>query len=575
MDDEMPFASHITKRGRTYQYVRRVPEDIADGFAFSRVQRSLRTTDRATAYEAGARVHSEVEKQFAAARRKKGTTINIIPIDDWDWLDWSQLADWFNAVLCEEDWRVRLRNLPGAAFDTGVSANRFWRDPQTVRAHIELQARLREMTVSDYAEDRFAFVQGVVRRLGVPISRATPYFERFMGACLKAEIAFLSVFFDREGGVMKEATHPDAIKGKWLAAAARVSDQQVARILGAELAKKTATGRSLADCLRQWQADRKRANKTVTPHGLGEKENAIDEFEKLAKVRDIGEITRAQVVQFRDFLCDQEYKAPTVNKKVGHITTLLATAQRAGWIDTAISGGIYIDIPAGTNEREPFSAAELDAIFSDDVFRKGKRSTNPKAGGELEFWIPLISIAGGLITSEILQLGPDTVGPHPEHPEITCFRVTNAGGRSLKAFARKRYVPVRRELLSNGLSNLVVTARNQQWRTLWPAVQTNPNVDLVSNMFSSFWSDFLRNQLEITDPLKALYSFRHNFRDAMSAVGANDYEKNMLMGHAEVGTGRAYGAKKTPRVVDIVRLNDLVQGPAWPFFGEITWPSPR
>ena len=50
MDDEMPFASHITKRGRVYQYVRRVPEDIADGFAFTRVQRSLRTTDRATAY---------------------------------------------------------------------------------------------------------------------------------------------------------------------------------------------------------------------------------------------------------------------------------------------------------------------------------------------------------------------------------------------------------------------------------------------------------------------------------------------------------------------------------------------
>ena len=50
-------------------------------------------------------------------------------------------------------------------------------------------------------------------------------------------------------------------------------------------------------------------------------------------------------MQFRDFLSNLDYKAPTVNKKVGHITTLLATAQRAGWIDTAISGGIYIEIP--------------------------------------------------------------------------------------------------------------------------------------------------------------------------------------------------------------------------------------
>ncbi len=288
------------------------------------------------------------------------------------------------------------------------------------------------MTVAAYVEDRVGFVQGVVRRLGVPISRATPYFERFMGACLKAEIAFLSVFFDREGGITKEATHPDAIKGKWLAAASRVSDQQVARILGAELTKTTVTGRSLTDCLRQWQADRKHADKTVTPHGLSEKENAIGEFEGLTEVRDIGEITRAQVVQFRDFLCDQNYKAPTVNKKVGHVTTLLATAQKAGWVEKAISGGIYIEIPSGTNVREPFNAAELETISSDDVFRTGKRSTNPKAGGELEFWIPLISVVAGSITSEILQLGPDTIGPHPAHPEIVCFHVTNAGGRSRK-----------------------------------------------------------------------------------------------------------------------------------------------
>ena len=36
MDDEMPFASHITKRGRIYQYVRRVPDDIANSFPFAR-----------------------------------------------------------------------------------------------------------------------------------------------------------------------------------------------------------------------------------------------------------------------------------------------------------------------------------------------------------------------------------------------------------------------------------------------------------------------------------------------------------------------------------------------------------
>jgi hypothetical protein len=483
MDDELPFASHITKRGRVYQYVRRVPEDLGDAFPFARVQRSLRTQDRATAYEAAARVHSEIEKRFAAARGKKGTTLNVIPIDDWDWTDWSQLADWFKAVLLDEDWRMRLRNVPGAAFDAGVSRNQFWRDSQTVRAHIDLQAKLRATTVADYCEERFGYVQSMIRPLGVPLSRGGQYFERFMGGCLKSEIGYLTTFFDREGGNMQEATHPDAIKGKWRVAAERVSEQQVARILGPELAKKAATGRTLGDCLRQWEADRKRANKAATKHGLEEKQNAIDEFEALAKVRDIGDITRAQIVEYRAALELQTLKTPTINKKIGQITTLLATAQNAGWIETAISGGLYTEIPAGTKLRQPFSAGELDLIFSDDVFRRGARSANQKAGGELEFWIPLISVVSGLISSEILQLGPDTIKPHPEHPDIMCFYVTNAGGRSLKTHARKRYVPVRNEWLSNGLTNLVADARSRGWRTLWSAVEKPQMSDLCRTCF--------------------------------------------------------------------------------------------
>jgi hypothetical protein len=147
---------------------------------------------------------------------------------------------------------------------------------------------------------------------------------------------------------LQEATHPDAIEGKWRAAAERVTEQQVARILGPELAKKAPMGHTLGDCLGQWEADRKRANKTATKHDLEEKQNAIDEFEALAKVRDIGDITRAQIVEYRASLELQNLETPAINKKIGQITTLLATAQKAGWIETAISGDLYTKIPAGT-----------------------------------------------------------------------------------------------------------------------------------------------------------------------------------------------------------------------------------
>jgi hypothetical protein len=573
MDDEMPFASHLVKRGETYHYVRRIPNDVADAFPLSRVQRSLRTKDRATAYQTGARVHAEIEAQFAAARRRKGATLDLLPTDDWTWADWRALAEWLKSTLADEDWRARLKNLPGAAFGEGVPRNCFWRDDAVVHAHIELQKRLNGMTVAAYAEERFAFAQSLVRRLGVALSRSSPYFDRFMAACLKAEIEYLGVFFAREGGKMEELPHPDTIEGRWRQAAEQAAQEKVARILGGELAKGKAVGRTFDQCLEQWRGDRDLAHKRVTEHGLAAKRNAIAAFQSHAKVKDIGEITRAQLVSFRDWLFKQGYETPTVNKKVGQITTLLDTAQKAGWIDSAISGGIYIDIPAGTSEREPFEPAELDRIFTKAAFQGGARSDSEKAGGILEFWLPLISVVSGLISTEILQLGPDTVGPHPDHPEIICFNVTNAGGRSIKAFARKRYVPVRAELWTNGLMEIVENARRQGWKTLWPAAEVNPDLTSLSNMFSGFWSDFLRKQVGVGDPKKTLYSLRHNFRDAIATAGGADFERDQLMGHSEQGTGRKYGAKRTPRAVDIVRLNDLVQKASWLFLQSVRWPQ--
>ena len=96
-----------------------------------------------------------------------------------------------------------------------------------------------------------------------------------------------------------------------------------------------------------------RAKKQVTKHSLDEKEFAISEFESHSKTRDIGEIARAHVIAYRDHLSTTKLKTATFNKRVGHITTLITTAKKAGWIENDFAGGIYIDIPAGTNMREP------------------------------------------------------------------------------------------------------------------------------------------------------------------------------------------------------------------------------
>ena len=124
MDDELPFAAHIVRRGPVYQYVRRIPDDVRDASPLSRIQRSLRTREKAHAFSAAASVHAEVERQFAAARRAKGVTLHVIPLDGWEGPDWQKLADWFEASLSEQDWQARLRTLPSSAYGDGFDRRR-------------------------------------------------------------------------------------------------------------------------------------------------------------------------------------------------------------------------------------------------------------------------------------------------------------------------------------------------------------------------------------------------------------------------------------------------------------------
>lgn len=230
---------------------------------------------------------------------------------------------------------------------------------------------------------------------------------------------------------------------------------------------------------------------------------------------------------------------------------------------------LRLTVPEGSDDREPYSAEDLQRIFSHPGFRNGDGFGAGEPLGALRFWLPVISCLHGMISSEILQLGADTVLKHPDH-DILCFVVTNAGGRRVKTDARKRWVPIRREILDLGLMDLVEAARTKGWSTLWAAVdERGATSEEVSQSFSPFWSAFTRDTIGITDPKKVLYSFRHAFKDRVTKAGASETEQKQLMGHAEAGMSRRYGTKEAPKPVDIVRLDALVQSIDWVFLKTI------
>ncbi len=288
---------------------------------------------------------------------------------------------------------------------------------------------------------------------------------------------------------------------------------------------------------------------------------------------DIGDIRRRHVLAFRDHLgSTSAYKVATINKKVGFISTLHTVALQAGWVDNPLGQNVFLEVPEDEGAREPYRDDDLSRIFSHRIFTAGFRFSRAKACGELQFWLPLIACLHGMISSEIMQLGPDTVRPHPDAPDVLCFEVTNAGDRRVKTLARRRWVPIRRELLALGLDDLVQDARRRERRWLWTdMVEADGNVTRVSGYFSSFWAALSRDELKIASGL-SLYSFRHAFQDALSKAGHGDEVKKGLMGHSDSGMTGRYGTKRRPREVNITDLDAAIQGLRWPFLKAVEVP---
>jgi hypothetical protein len=574
-DDDVPITNHLTTRNGVCQYVRRVPEDLRDAFPFARVQVSLRTRDQRAARQAAIALDQDWDRQFAQARQQRGLVSEVdgpAPIDtgSWSWEEWEALARWFGTSLQEEDWRARLKEMPGAVLAASPDLRALPRRSNgDVKQHIALEVSLKTMTVVDYAGSRASFVQGYVRRIGISLSKTSSHHDRFMAACLAAELTYLDVFRQREtrtGGI--SMPHPDSIAGPWR----RVVEvpPSVASFPAAPLSTRK-IGKTLSDCALKWQENRRAVKKQVRAEYLREMDHTIADFAAHSGLSDIGEIGRKQVLAYRDHLGSTKgYAIQTINKKVGFLSSLMATALNAGWIETALGGEIFLEIPEDEDRREPYSEAELKRIFAHSIFTEGKRFTQAKACSELQFWLPLIACLHGMISSEIIQLGPDTVAPHPDAPEILCFVVTNAGDRRVKAFARRRWVPIRKELLDLGLTDLVATARTENRRFLWSSMAAHgDDVTRVSGYFSSFWTNFSRKDLKIESEGTTLYSFRHAFQDELSRAGHPDEIKKALMGHSEGGMTGRYGTKRKPRVVNIAELDEAVQGASWPFLTAI------
>ena len=202
------------------------------------------------------------------------------------------------------------------------------------------------------------------------------------------------------------------------------------------------------------------------------------------------------------------------------------------------------------NERKPFSADDLKAIFSSPLYggcaSKQLRTTpGDKRFFDAKFWVPLIGLFSGLRLSEIIQLH---FGDMKLDGPIPYFDICEDGGGSLgsgdakhvKSKAGIRRVPIHPALMQLGFDRFVRQRAKQMKAKGRLFFEVAYGADGMPSTAFSKWFGRYRKQVGITDGDKVFHSFRHTAKDALRETQAASYVIDQLMGHAEVATA-SYG----------------------------------
>ncbi len=384
-----------------------------------------------------------------------------------------------------------------------------------------------------------------LREAGRPADPASEAYREVASVVLKAYVRGYGMMLDRQRGEAVPTPAPSAGRGPKLSEAV---DAWKAGS-GARGSRKP-SGRTLLEAdyavrrLTEWHGDVR----------LGDlsREMARDFRNALSTVptRLPGELKR---LPMRDLL-KRELKAypaqhaATVNKALNILAAIISHAEAAGSLDAVpnfrnpFGKGMKLDVDArAEEERQPFTKADLAAIFGTGVYCAGERPAG--GGGEAAFWLPLLGLLSGARQGELAALRIADLAQDPESG-IWHFDIGTAGGRSIKTASSRRKVPLHPELERIGLLRYrqgLLDAGAGLDAPLWPHVEAD-TVGRQNGPWSKWFNRYLRVKAGVADRTKVFHSFRHTFKDAARNSGLREDVHDALTGHAGAGgVGRSYG----------------------------------
>lgn len=199
------------------------------------------------------------------------------------------------------------------------------------------------------------------------------------------------------------------------------------------------------------------------------------------------------------------------------------------------------DNRAAHEKRLPFTTAQIISFFTSTFYQScGPNAKEPYAGKDRDwrFWLPLIMLFSGARPNELAQLQVQDVKQSKGGAWYLDIATVSENGSSaqVKTESSRRRIPLHQELLKCGFLEFA-TRRKQQngvGADLFPTLKSNKYGNRAWYAAKRLNEVFLPSVIKLSKE-QALYSLRHNVRDALRRVSAPQDALRAIAGWSESG----------------------------------------
>ncbi|MGX1692282.1 DUF6538 domain-containing protein [Brevundimonas naejangsanensis] len=262
--------------------------------------------------------------------------------------------------------------------------------------------------------------------------------------------------------------------------------------------------------------------------------------------------------------------AANINTYLNKLGGVLNWAVKEEILDRNPAQGLRVPDPvARRDKRLPFSTGQLQTIFSAPLYTgcrddgHGYATPGPERPRNARFWIPLLSMFGGLRLNEACQLD---VADIRRIDGVDCFVITERSegdhnDKRLKTASSERVVPIHRTLIDLGFMDFVRQRKRAGETKLFAEVGMGAT-GYRSTTFSAWFRRFVA-KAGAESPKTCFHSFRHGFRDALREARI-DRDIALALGGWTAGNGSASVADTYGNGYQIATLKEAIDRVRYP-----------